>query len=298
MDYDAQAHAAMQTDLSHLPRDKQRELEHIARTLRVEPGVEMLILYGSYARGGWKEEKDLAPDRWSGHASDYDLLVVVGDESTAREAGRWQRLEQQLNRESLSARAQLIVHDIDEVNTNLEEGRYFFLDLKREGRLLHDTGRFQLTEPKELSAQEMQRIAQADFEQYFERARDFYETYEVHYQKEKLRLAAFDLNQATESAYKAILLVFTGYCPHEHSLSWLGEQAEAFAPVYADIFSQDVPQAEECFTLLNKAYIGARYRKDFQVFWGDVEYLAPRVKELLAVTETRCREHIRALGAP
>ncbi|MCU7934516.1 MAG: HEPN domain-containing protein [Candidatus Thiodiazotropha sp. (ex Dulcina madagascariensis)] len=90
-------------------------------------------------------------------------------------------------------------------------------------------------------------------------------------------LAAFNLNQATESAYKAILLVFTGYCPHEHLLAWLGEEAAEFGLVFREIFPDDTERVQERFTLLDRAYIGARYKKDFIVFWGDVDYLAPRV---------------------
>ncbi|RFA26279.1 hypothetical protein CAI21_17540, partial [Alkalilimnicola ehrlichii] len=51
----------MRTDLSHLPEDKQRELEEIVELLRQVTPVAMIILFGSYARGDYKEEKDLAP---------------------------------------------------------------------------------------------------------------------------------------------------------------------------------------------------------------------------------------------
>lgn len=79
MDDDSQ----VRTDLSHLPEDKQRELEEIVALLRAVTEVEMIVLFGSYARGDWKEDKDLAPKRWSGHASDYDLLVIVADPAVA-----------------------------------------------------------------------------------------------------------------------------------------------------------------------------------------------------------------------
>src|SRR3546814_9082670 len=76
----------MRTGLDHLPAVKRRELERVARVLfdEFEDAVKTklsdkrkgghilkLLLFGSYARGDWVE------DRASGYISDYDLLVVV-----------------------------------------------------------------------------------------------------------------------------------------------------------------------------------------------------------------------------
>src|SRR3546814_1878184 len=80
----------MRADLDHLPAAKRRELERVARVLfdEFEDAVKTklsdkrkggrilkLILFGSYARGDWVE------DRASGYISDYDLLVVVNSET-------------------------------------------------------------------------------------------------------------------------------------------------------------------------------------------------------------------------
>lgn len=159
----------------------------------------------------------------------------------------------------------------DDVNAKLSERRYFFLDVKRRGRLLYDTRRYRLAERRALTPEEEQRLAESDCEQWYERARAFYEIHELTYQKGDLKMAAFNLDQAAESAYKALLPVFTGYCPHAHPLSWLGQQAERSGPVYREIFPRDEQKAQKRIELLDRAYIGARYRKDFQVFWGDVE---------------------------
>ncbi|NIA17023.1 MAG: hypothetical protein GWO86_01615, partial [Planctomycetes bacterium] len=64
----------MKKSLAHLPKYKQDELKLIADKIRSSVEPEMIILYGSYARGDYKEQKDLAPDRKSGHVSDYDIL--------------------------------------------------------------------------------------------------------------------------------------------------------------------------------------------------------------------------------
>jgi uncharacterized protein len=295
-DYDPDESLRMQTDITHLPEAKQRELEQITDIIRAQGEVEMVILFGSYARGDWREEKDLKPDRWSGHASDYDILVVVKDPERAADAGYRRTLLEATNKPKFSTHAHPIVHDIDDVNTNLEEGRYFFLDIKREGKLLFDSEMFKLAEPRELTAEERQRMAQADFDYWFDLATRFYRMYELAYEEGDLRNAIFNLNQATESAYKAILMVFTSYCPHEHMLEWLGYEAANFGPVFREIFPTDSQKEQERFELLDRAYIGARYRKDFVVFWGDVEYLAPKVKVLLETAGKICRDEIAKLS--
>lgn len=293
LDETRDTHEKMRTDLHHLPKEKQQELGQIAKVLGEMDGVEMVILYGSYARGGWKEEKDLKPGRWSGHASDYDILVVTKE---PMETGFERQARDALFALNLSAKSIPIVHDIEDINKQLSEGRYFFLDIKREGRMLYNTEMFKLAEPRELTKEEKQTLAQADLDYWLGSAKRFYRYYEVGYEEEDLRGAIFQLNQAAESAYKAILLVFTSYCPHEHLLAILGDQAAEFGPVFRDIFPDDTKEQEDYFNLLDRAYIGARYQKDFIVHWHDIDYLAPRVKQLLEVTERICREEIASIA--
>src|SRR4051812_6898550 len=47
-----QAAVAMKTSLDHLPESKRERLKAIAAFLQAEAPVEMVILFGSYARGG------------------------------------------------------------------------------------------------------------------------------------------------------------------------------------------------------------------------------------------------------
>ncbi len=74
----------MKKTIEHLPQNKQEELQKIISTIHDNcADVEKIILFGSYARGNYKEKKDLAVDRKSGHVSDYDILVITRDAITA-----------------------------------------------------------------------------------------------------------------------------------------------------------------------------------------------------------------------
>src|SRR5690606_40656505 len=68
----------MRTDLDHLPAAKQREIERVKAIIfeefedalilaqhewKKKGKIEKIILYGSYARGGWVDEPHTAKDR-------------------------------------------------------------------------------------------------------------------------------------------------------------------------------------------------------------------------------------------
>ena len=63
----------------------------------------------------------------------------------------------------------VIVHDIDFINRCLNKAQYFFTDIKKEGILLYNSGKYQLDEPKELSPEERRKLANEDFNYYFEK---------------------------------------------------------------------------------------------------------------------------------
>jgi predicted nucleotidyltransferase len=46
----------MKTTLSHLPDDKQEELETLTKVIVEKVPAEMVILFGSHARGDWVED--------------------------------------------------------------------------------------------------------------------------------------------------------------------------------------------------------------------------------------------------
>ncbi|RFA29410.1 hypothetical protein CAI21_10140 [Alkalilimnicola ehrlichii] len=285
----------METDLSHLPERKRQELAQIVDIIRGSVEVEMIILYGSYARGDWKEEKDLDPERWSGHPSDYDILIVVAEQAVAEDVLLWERVSGALDRARFSASVRPISADVNEVNSEIAEGRYFYRDVRSEGRLLYDSGRYRLAEPEELGAKERLSLAREYFDKWCFRAKQFYSVYEFLCPQGDVNGAAFNLNQAAESAYKTILLVHTLYCPHEHYLKILAFEASEFGPVFREIFPRQPEAAAQRFNLLDAAYIGARYHIRFKVTQEDLDYLAPRVKRLLEVAESICREELARL---
>jgi predicted nucleotidyltransferase len=60
----------MKTSLDHLPETKRAILRDIVALFRESAPIEMLILFGSHARGDWVE------DRETGYKSDFDVRSV------------------------------------------------------------------------------------------------------------------------------------------------------------------------------------------------------------------------------
>ena len=129
--------------LSYLPDNKIQELEIITQRI-VETGkAEIVVLFGSYARGNYKEKRG----KTRGKKSDYDILAVASD-TDSRNALRTKLRERFTD---FGVSVQLIVEDIDFVNSNLEEKQFFFTDIKREGKVLYNSGKHELADSKELT---------------------------------------------------------------------------------------------------------------------------------------------------
>jgi predicted nucleotidyltransferase/HEPN domain-containing protein len=292
----------MKSTLDHLPANKQHELRSIDETIRrLCKDVEMVILFGSYARGDYREEKDLSPQRKSGHVSDYDILVVTRHKATALDVGIWDEITRQVNAPGLSAHVKIVTHDIQELNIKLAEGQYFYTDIRKEGRVLYDSGRYALSEERELSVEDKKRIAQDHFNHWFKRATMFFNSYRENFSKgesdpDYFSMAAFNLHQAAEASYKTLLLVFTNYNPNEHLLDLLIAQTSEFSPELKDVFPRNTQEEKDLFGLLDYAYIGARYDPGYQISPSGLEYLASRVEMLMAVVESICKEKIEGIG--
>ena len=294
----------MNSDLSHLPEAHRADLARLVELIRSEvDDVEIIILFGSFARGDWKTESDLPPpeERRSGHASDYDILVVTDsgftDNSlTGSDPTIWQGLSHRSLSMGLQTHARIIGYDFRTINERLTEGRYFYVDIVREGIVLYTTGRKTLAKPQHVPEGKRREVAEKHLRAGIDNAETYFDIHEYCCRKEKYKQAAFNLNQATEAAYKTILLVFTNHSPHEHWLKTLGDDAAMHAPCVAGIFPKETKDDEWRFMQLDEAYIAARYDPNFTMSREDLEVLAKSVRELLDRTKAVCEVELGKMG--
>lgn len=282
--------------LQALPKDKQSELAKIEAIILSEcDDVQMILLFGSYARGDWKDGPHTqGRGKLVIHKqSDYDILVITRSEYTAKRTDLWKTIEQACASEGIKPYVRIIPRDIEFINYKLYQGQYFFTEIINDGIVLYDSGKAELEEErKALDPVEAKRIAQEDFSEVFAKAKSFYKTYSFLFSEEDYTIAAFQLNQSCEHAYKTVLLVFASECPQEHHLDTLSALADAYCPKLRDIFPQSNEADKTAFELLNYAYIGARYDRDYQITREQLEQLAPRVEALHQVVEACCQTKI------
>ena len=288
----------MKTDLIHLPPHKQAELRRIVGALIPQfKDIEMVILYGSYARGTWVEDKYVENGTTYEYKSDYDLLVIVSKNSQANADTFVQSVTGKLDELKLETPVHPIFHGIDFVNEALREGNYFFDDIKREGILLFNTSRYQLDNKRAMSPAELSQRAQEDFNQWFTSANEFFQYYRDGFARENYKSAAFQLHQATERFYGALQLVFTGYKPKTHDIELLGWLAKAINMEFGKVFPRASHHERVRFSQLRRAYVDARYKADYKISKEDLEYLSTRVALLRDMTEKYCKEKIASLAS-
>ncbi len=301
----------MKTSLDHLPAAKQRELERVVQILFEEFGdataiatsdwkknarILKVILYGSYARGGWVDE----PHTAKGYQSDFDLLIIVNNDKLTDRVEFWSTAEDRLNRElaitkTLRTPVNFIVHTLAEVNDGLAHGRYFFMDVARDGIALYQNEDTEFHEPKPKTPAQALAMAREYFDEWYPAAMRAHVNFADDLRRGWLKDAALMLHQATERLYHGVLLVCTFYTPHVHNLGFLRTQAERIAPRLIDAWPRDNRADRTRFEKLKEAYVKARYSKHYRISEDELAWLGERVEVLGQAVQVICEERIAAL---
>ena len=297
----------MRSDIDHLPPAKQRDLARVLQILFEEfedargapTGARRLgrilkvILYGSYARGGWVDE----PHTAKGYQSDFDLLVIVNQKELTDRVAYWQRAEERMIGElsvtrTLHTPVNFIVHSLQEVNDGLAHGRYFFMDIARDGIALYQADDAPLHEAKPKTPAQALALAREYFEEWFASAIKRYDIAKFDIEREYNKDAAFDLHQSTERLYHCVLLVLTFYTPHVHNLAFLRNQAERLDRRLHGVWPATNRRERAMFEKLKDAYVKARYSKHYRITLEELRWLSEQIEELGRVVHIVCSERL------
>ena len=281
----------MKTSIDYLPKHKQDELQRIVAIISDTKQAEMLILFGSYARGDWVEDK--YDDTHFRYQSDMDLLVIVETRSDSAQEKLELAIETDIRDEpAITTPVSIIVHDIDFVNRRLRKGQYFFSDIEKEGVLLIGSEHHTLATAKQLPPAERKRLAEADFEYYFKDADGFKKGVLFYLDENEFKKAAFLLHQTAERLYTAILLVFTRYKPNTHDIAILRELANSLDNALIPVFPMNNTHEHHLFKLLRKAYVDGRYKPSYKISHKQLTQLIDKVDKLKTIGDTICRQKI------
>jgi len=245
---------------------------------------------------GWVDE----PHTAKGYQSDFDLLVIVNNDKLTDRAQFWTTADDRLNRElaitkTLRTPVNFIVHTLQEVNDGLAHGRYFFMDVARDGIALYQSDDTELHQPKPKTPKQALAMAQEYFGEWFPTAAGFKRNAGYAERDGDLKLAAFLLHQTAERLYHCVLLVCTFYTPHVHNLGFLRTQAERIDPRLVDAWPRDQRTDRARFEKLKEAYVKARYSKHYRISEEELAWLGERVQALGQAVQVICEERIAAL---
>jgi len=303
----------MRSDLDHLPANKQRELERVVQIVfeefddalalashewKKKGRILKVILYGSYARGGWVDE----PHTAKGYQSDYDLLIIVNDKRLTDRVKYWAKVDDRLMREygiagTIKTPVNFIVHTLQEVNDGLAHGRYFFMDVARDGIALYQSNDTELHQPKPKTPHAALAMAREYFEEWMPSGASFLKGYRFYMQERDWKKAAFLLHQGAEALYHCVLLVRQNYTPHNHNIAFLRTQAERLDVRLVHVWPRDNRKQRAMFEKLKEAYVKARYSKHYRITGEELGWLGEQVEELGRVVHTICLERIAQLEA-
>lgn len=299
----------MNSSLDHLPQNKQRELARVFDILHEEFAVALsgsstdwkkkgrilkIVLFGSYARGGWVDE----PHTMKGYRSDFDLLIIVNNRKLTDFASYWNKAADRLIREpSIKTPVSFIVYSRREVNSYLREGQYFFADIRQDGIVLYELDDQPLAEPQPLTPQDAHATAKGHFEKRFSLSRTFTKGFRFYFSEKDYHVAVFELHQTIENAYSCVLLTLTNYGPPSHNIKFLRSLAEEQDRRLAQAWPRDQRPYTSWFNTLNEAYVKACYSKHYQISEEPLIWFGERTEILHELVEEICAEHLAKLAA-
>jgi predicted nucleotidyltransferase/HEPN domain-containing protein len=299
----------MMSKLDLLPPGKRDELAFVvdvirsgfshATARRTQPHLRAakllkILLFGSYARGDWVD------DPVGRYFSDYDLLIVVNHEDLTDWAEYWEKIDRRLIDAGaavtqLRTQVSLAPHSLDDVNEQLRLGRYFFIDAVRDGIVLFEVEGHPFAEPRPLTPAQALDETRTYFDSWSTSANRFLQNAVDNADKEWFSEAAFLMHQAAERAYHCMLLVETLYSPKTHKLNKLRAMAEDLNPRLRAVWPNASKDERRAYGLLVDAYVKARYSLQYSITADQLDWLGERVKLLLEIVETVCRERLATL---
>lgn len=243
----------MKWSIKHLPKRTQEELNVLMELIvHNVPWYNMIVLYGSYARGGyvlWDQKVEFGVN--TAYQSDYDLMIIVPkskmkyteDRLGSKVTPKYHKIFARRRHAS----PQFIIEDISKLNKELERSQYFFTDIVKKGIKIYETKEFQLAKPRELSFKEIKKTAQFEYNIHFPNGETFLDIAYSMLEKGKYKIGSFELLQACRRFYSAISLVFTNYCLKSHKLKKLGVRIKEYSRELITVLPTDTDFEKRCF---------------------------------------------------
>jgi HEPN domain-containing protein len=270
----------MHTSLDHLPPSQEQKLRQAVSQIASAIAPDKIICYGTrtWLTHSWSIAD---PVLHSTMNTDYDLLIITNPGAKRKEH---EILDIVSQHSSPDTRIIAIAHSLCAVNEAIEQGRPFFVNLRKYGILVYDSSNIPLASPSRCNDSEHLADVKVQWDRHFGLAERFLEGASYYITSGCAALAAFMLHQATEHTCIALIKACLGYRPTTHNLSRLLALTENISEYPSYVFPQVSQEEIDLFNTLARAYSDVRYTETFKVSIEKAETLRQRVKELQEIT--------------
>ncbi len=287
----------MKRSIRFLPPNKRQDLQQLVALIREHiKQVEMIILFGSYARNEYVDyDQRIEFGVPTYYMSDYDIVILTRKPIGTIESSLYEKIKDRFFKDKnrpFHTHPQIVNYGIDDFNYAISKAHYFETEIKDQGVILYDSGEYKLARRQQLNFKEIKERAQKYYDDKFGKANDFLDGVKFYYDSNRHMMASFHLHQVAENFLRTIPMVFILYGHKSHDLSELMNAAKKHTTEFYKAFPRDTDEEKRLFDLLQRAYIESRYNPDFEITKADIDALLPKVEELRNIVQIVCRDRI------
>jgi len=283
----------MKYSIEKIPEKQRFQIQKVVQLIhawaRNDIQVEMILLYGSYARWDFTIKEVIQEcGVISEYKSDFDFLVITRKPTQEKNMRISQEISQEIQKEpTIETPVSIIIEDIGHVNARIKEGRYFYLELLKESIVLFDSWKCILHHLTDSDTRDISSLKREDFFMWMKWGDEFFEWYRYFLEREYLSAAAFLLHQSIERYITAYLLVESWYKPKTHDIHILYSKMCSHDSCFHSIFKDTSPND---FDFLRRTYIESRYSKTFTVTQEQLNYFEERAIHLRTLVDEKCKK--------
>ncbi len=211
-----------------------------------------------------------------------NILVLTGESEKRSNEELQDIIEHRL---SIQIPVTAFVMQAVQFNEWLKKEHPFAIKVIHKARLFYDAGHIPLTVPDGYDEPVAQNILSFERDQKTNKAIEFLAGAELFVVRKQFELAAFNLHQAAEQIYCGIIRFTTGLHVQTHNLDKLYRYSKYLMPGLKDLFPRDTEEEIKLFQCLQKAYLGARYDREYSIKNTAVSKLSERIKKLLILCQ-------------
>lgn len=209
--------------------------------------------------------------------SHYYLLVLIDKEGGASKASVQDKIENNC-RSFIPVTA--IVLGMVQFNDWLATGHRFACSVAEIAVALYEKDKMPILFPAGKQSGQAPVMEESNYTQSINKVNEFIAGAELYRLRVQYKMAAFMLHQAAEHALHTIFHKATGLHITTHSIDKLVRYCSMVSYQLPSVFPRNNEKNERLFSLLQKAYIDARYNEDYSINHAELQAILQRVQAL------------------